>query len=581
MSGASSTEPYKKAARGRRGVAVSHNVEASAIGARVLEEGGTAIDAAIAMSFACATRETAMNGIGGAGVLLAHSAATGEVTEVNFYGRTPAALPEDVFVEHLLPPTAERMEFGWCGTEGNVSQRGPLSVGVPAYVSGLGVAHERLASRPWAELVAPAAALARDGFALDEEDLVFLAAYADEIGRYETTRSIYLPSGVGKAAMSELRQPELAATLGALAEAGPGLFRSGDLPERIASHVESLGGYLRASDFARYEPEVGGGLRGRYRGFEVVSASGAMGGVTLLEMLNLAEEVDLAALGHNSGPYLHLLTEIVRQAWVDRFAYLGDPDAGASPIAGMVDKGYAREVAATLPFDRAATRGRPGAPWSYAGMAAPGAGAGARSAPGDGGGSHTTALAAADADGNVATFTQTIGQCYGSCVCAPGTGVVLYDMTYWLNPAPGTPNSVGPWKRPAGHATPVMLLRDGRPVAALGAPGGRKIVTAMLQVILNVVDFGMDVQAAIAAPRIHLEGADPVDPSGAAIATVDVDARMPEASIADLASRGHAPNVVRDSATRIRFARPVGVELRADELLGGVDVHGKSLGIGV
>src|SRR5699024_6123348 len=130
------------------------------------------------------------------------------------------------------------------------------------------------------------------------------------------------------AAMAELRQPELAATLDALAEAGPALFRSGELPERIAGHVESLGGYLRASDFAAYEPEVGGGLRGTYRGFEVVSASGAMGGVTLLEMLNLAEETDLAALGHNSGPYLHLLTEIVRQSWVDRFAYLGDPDAG-------------------------------------------------------------------------------------------------------------------------------------------------------------------------------------------------------------------------------------------------------------
>jgi gamma-glutamyltranspeptidase / glutathione hydrolase len=557
---------------------VAHNVEAAETGARVIEEGGTAIDAAIAMSFVCATREVAMSGIGGAGVMLAHAAETGEVTEVNFYGRTPSALPEDVFVPHLLPPSAERMEFGWRGTVDNVSQRGFLSVGVPAYVAGLAAVHDHLASQPWDRLIAPARQLASEGFDLDAEDVYFLVLYGGLLEEFEQARKIFAPEGTVAAAASRLRQPDLAHTLAQLAADGARSFYEGEFPQRFADYVQRGGGYLSSSDFSAYRPSVGSGLAGTYRDHEVVSASGAMGGVTLLEMLNLAEEVDLGGLEHNSGPYLHLLTEVIRQGWVDRYAFLGDPDSEeGSPIEGMVDKAYARSVAPRLPRDRAAASGQPGDPWSFAGLA----GEGVPSRGGDGGGTHTTSLAAADSAGNVATFTQTLGQCYGSCVAAPGTGTLLYDITFWLDPAPGGPNSVGPWKRPAGHATPVILRKDGQPVAALGAPGGRKIVTAMLQVIINMVDFGMDLQEAIEAPRIHTEGADPVDPTGPAVKMLNVDARMSREAVEHLTALGHEVHLARDSPTHIYFARPLGVELRGDELLGGLDIRGKSLGCGV
>ncbi|MGN6189942.1 MAG: gamma-glutamyltransferase family protein, partial [Conexibacter sp.] len=516
MSGARRSEALKRPARGRRGVVVSHNVEAAEAGARVLEEGGTAIDAVVAMSLVTAARETAMSGIGGAGVMLAHVG--GETIEVNAYGRTPSALPPDVFVPYLLDPAEERMEFGWRGTRGDVSQRGFLSVGVPSYLAGIATLHERLATLPWAELLAPAIALARGGFEPDEEDLTFLVAFADWVERFAEARRVFLPAGAAAAAMRPIVQEDLADTLERLAAEGAGALYRGELAERIAAHVQAGGGCLSAADMRRYEPIVGGGLRGRYRDCEVVSASGAMGGVTLIEMLNLAEELELGRLEHNSAPYLHQLAEIMRQAWTDRFVHVGDPDAPDALEDALIAKEYARTLARELPLERAAQRTRPGdpRPWAGAGAAA----AALRGGPsGDVGGAHTTNVAAADADGNVATVIQTLGQCYGSCVMAPGTGTLLYDMTYWLNPAPGTPNSVGPWKRPAGHATPVVLLRDGRPLVALGAPGGRKIVTAMLQVILNMVDFGMDVQQAIAAPRIHCEGADPAAPEGPAVGT--------------------------------------------------------------
>lgn len=182
---------------------------------------------------------------------------------------------------------------------------------------------------------------------------------------------------------------------------------------------------------------------------------------------------------------------------------------------------------------------------------------------------------------NVATVTQTLGQCYGSCVAVPGTGTLLNDLTYWLNPEPGTPNSVGPWKRPAGHATPVILFRHGRPALALGTPGGRKIVTSILQVILNVADFGMDIQQAIAAPRIQCEGADPAHPEGRAIKTLDTDERIDQAAISELTARGHHVTRIRNSAIQIPFGRPLGVQLIDGQLIGGADTQGKSTAIAI
>jgi gamma-glutamyltranspeptidase/glutathione hydrolase len=575
----------KTAARGTRGVVVSHCVEASEAGAAVFRAGGNAFDAAVATSFVAAVRETPMNGIGGVGALIAHSAATGETTEINFYGRTPSGLAEDVFEPYLLPSTPDngRGAFGWRPVKDSLNERGPLSVGVPTHVSGLAELHDRHGSMPWDALLQPAVELARQGFAPDEQDIFWLATHLDILQRYEEIHRVFfsegmpIPEGFYQGEGRPLKQPDLGDTIAAIAAEGPSVFYEGAIGERIAAYVQSKGGALSVEDLRRFEPEVTDGLRGSYKGYEVVTSSGMTGGLTLIEMLNLAEQLELGSLERWSAECLHLLAEIMRQSWTDRFVYVGDPEGSTVPIDAFTDKAYATTLLAGFPRDRAPDRTRPGDPWPFSAIARPPATTFSR----DPGGTETTHLAAADGDGNVVTLTQTLGLGFGSCLMIPTTGVNLYDVTMWMNPEPGTPNSVGPWKKQLGHATPVMLLEDGKPVIALGAPGGRRVVTAMFQTIVNIVDFGMDVQEAIGAPRLHCEGADPSDPIGATDRTVLIDDRVPASVIQDLARRNHDVRPVHETGCATYLAMPLGLQFTGDEILGGVDVFRRSVGIGL
>lgn len=574
----------KTAALGQRGMVVAHNVQGAEAGAAVLQAGGNAFDAAVAMSFVTAVREIAMNGVGGVGVLIAHSAETGETSEINFYGRTPAGLSEDVFVPYLHGKTdAEASAFGWKGVEGFRNERGFLSVGVPGYVAGLAELHARHASMPWRDLLEPAAALARDGFVADDEDTVTFAMHQRHLDAHEEIRRIFLadgipmPSGFYQGTGKPVVQPDLAGTIAQIGIDGPDAFYRGSIGRAMVENIQAGGGVLSADDLDRYRPEVSDGLRSTYRGYEVVASSGMTGGLTLIQMLNLAEQLDLGSMDRWSGRCLHHIAEIMRQAWTDRFVYVGDPDGATVPMDALIDKGYATTLLEGFPRDRVPSRTRPGDPWPYSSVRS-----GSQShLAGDPGGRDTTHLAAADGDGNVVSLTQTLGLAFGSCVIPPGTGVNLYDVTMWMNPEPGTPNSVGPWKKQLGHATPVMLLKDGRPVVALGAPGGRRIVTAMFQTIVNMVDFGMDVQEAIGAPRLHCEGADPSRPTGAIEPTVLIDDRVPRAALDDLARRGHEVDAVYETSTQSYLAKPLGIQVDGTGLVGGVDVFRKSVGIGV
>jgi gamma-glutamyltranspeptidase/glutathione hydrolase len=574
----------KTPARGRKGVVVSHCVEASETGAAVLRSGGNAFDAAVAMSFVAAVRETAMNSIGGVGTLLAHSASTGETTEIAFYGRTPSGLAEDVFVPYLTDSAAgERSAFRFKAVADARNERGFLSVGVPTHVSGLAELHERHGSMPWNDLLQPAVELARGGFVVDEQDIFWFATHLDHLQRHDEINRVFLsggmpiPAGFYQGPGRPLKQPDLGDTIAAIAADGPGAFYEGSIGERIADYVQANGGVLSAEDLRRFEPDVSDGLRGSYKGYEVVTSSGMTGGLTLIEMLNLAEQIELGSYERWSGDCLHLLAEIMRQAWTDRFVYVGDPEGTTVPVDAFVDKRYATSLLDGFARDRVSERTRPGDPWPFSAIQPP---PGAPFA-GDPGGTDTTHLAAADGVGNVVTLTQTLGLCFGSCVMVPTTGVNLYDVTMWMNPEPGTPNSVGPWKRQLGHATPVMLLRDGKPVVALGAPGGRRVVTAMFQTIVNIVDFGMDVQEAIGAPRLHCEGADPSQPVGQTDRTVLIDDRVPASLLAELTQRGHDVHPIHETACATYLAMPLGIQFAADELLGGVDIFRRSVGIGL
>jgi gamma-glutamyltranspeptidase/glutathione hydrolase len=527
------------------------------------------------MSVVTAVRETAMSGIGGAGLLLAHSADSGEVTEVDFYGRTPAGLPEEVFAPHLRPREVESNAiFGWRAVLGEINERGYLAVGVPSYVAGIGTLHRSGATLAWEDLLAPAERVAREGFRFDEEDVTYLALSRPALERFDEARRLFLDGWPSYA--RPFKQEDLARTLRTLAADGPMAFYRGALAEQVAGHVQAHGGVLSVEDFERYEPRVSGGLRTTYGGYEVVTSSGLSGGSTLIEMLNLAEQLQVGELEHNSPRYLRQLAEVMRQAWVDRFVYLGDPDS--APIDGLTAKGYATATAPQLDGDGALPAARPGDPWAFSTRTTPDR---ALISTGDQAGAHTTSLAAADADGNLVTVTQTLGHGYGSCVAAPGTGMLVYDPTFWMNPEPGTPNSVGPWKQPLGSATPVVLRRDGEPVLAVSTPGARSIPTCILQLILNVVDFGMTLQDAIAAPRIHFEGTDPADPLAPAVKPLLVDARISRETVAALERLSYPASPRRGGSTFYWFGRPAGVELRGGTLLGGADIYGRSVAVGV
>lgn len=227
-------------------------------------------------------------------------------------------------------------------------------------------------------------------------------------------------------------------------------------------------------------------------------------------MLNLAENFDLGCMDRFSAACLHLIVESMRQAWTDRFVYVGGPDRMPVPLSGLVEKSYAAGLTAGLPTYRRPERTRPGHPWAHD----PSGRRPATVPTGDPGGSDTTHLIAADGGGTVVTLTQTLGLALGSCFVPLGTGLNLYVMTMWMNPEPGTANSVGPGVRQVGHATPTLVVRDGHVVAALGAPCGRRVVSAMFQTIINMIDFSMDVQRAMTTPRLHCEGADPSAPNG-------------------------------------------------------------------
>jgi len=563
----------------------SHNGEAAREGARVLADGGSAVDAAVAMSFVTGVREVAMNSLGGVGVLLHHDGATGETQETTFYGRTPSALAEDTFVPYLLPRDEGRTAFGWRRVRDDVHERGPLSVGVPGHVAGLSALHAEHGSAPWAGLLEPAERLARRGFEPDGEDTFAFASEFVHVQRYEEMRRIFLsrglprPAGFYQGASIDVVQPDLAETIARVAAGGADEYYRGETAAAIAAGVQDAGGVLSLEDLARFTPERTPGLRGSYRGYEVVTSSGPNGGVTLLEMLNLAEQLDLAAMDRFSGSLLHLLAEVMRQAWTDRFVHVGDPERVPVPFDGLTDKAYAAALVQGLDTGAAPVQTRTGDPWSHE----PSDRRPVSTLPpsGDRGGSDTTQLIAADADGSVVTLTQTLGLAFGSCFVPPRTGLNLYDVTMWMNPEPGTPNSVGPWVKQVGHATPTLLLRNGRVVAALGAPGGRRVVTAMFQTIVNMVDFGMDVQQAIAAPRLHCEGADPSDPLGPAVHDVRVDDRLPAEALAELARRGHHVLTCRETETQSFLAKPLGIQFTEDSLLGGVDVFRRSVAVGV
>ena len=538
----------KLAVRASRGIVAAKHPLAAKAGLEMLVLGGNAIDAAVAAAFAVGVVEPWMSGLGGAGQMVVcrrNSERTPPVA-VDFGVRAPGGAWDRMYT---LSDGHDVELFGWRAVEEQANVHGPLSVAVPGVPAGLALALDRLGTMPLAQVLRPAITLARDGFPVDWTTTLQVALDATTLRRYADSAALYLPNG-GPVVPSEssrpqiLRQPDLALTLEAMEAEGPEAFYRGAVGRKIAEGVQRAGGLLSTDDLAQYEARLLPAHVTAARTHEIAIVPGANGGATLVEILNILCDDPLQTVGHNTAPYLHLLIEATRAAFADRL----------SRMSG----GGGWEVV-TDPAHAAVRRGSLSAETASAWLAA---------APDP---TSTTHLCVIDREGTAVSLTQTLLSRFGSRFIAPGTGVLLNNGMMWFDPEPGHPNSVVPGARPVVNMTPAVVMRGGEPVLAVGASGGRRIIDAVLQVILNAVEFSMDAQTAVAAPRIDANTQE-----------VLVDDRIPREVAEDLKRRGHPVAVVQESVAPRFFASPVAISRTpaSGELLGGADPYHPAIAAG-
>ncbi len=537
----------KHEVRAAHGVVAAKHPLAARAGLAMLQRGGNAVDAAVAAAFAVGVVEPWMSGLGGGGILVVHrEEASGFPMAVEFGMRAPGAAHAEMYD---LEEGYDQELFGWRRVRGEANIHGWRSIAVPGVPAGLALTLARFGTMPLAEVLQPAIALARNGFPLDWTTTLQITLDAGTLRRYPSTAALFLEDGLppvpSQASSPRLfRQPDLARTLEAIAAEGPDAFYRGPVGRRIAEHVQRAGGIMTEDDLAGYEASLGLAHVCEARHHEVMIVPGPTGGTTLAEIVNILGNDPLRALGHNTIEYLHLLIEATRASLADRLTSLAE----GARWELLTSRTHAAARRAGISAERAGT-------WTLA-AADP---------------TSTTHLCAADRHGMLVSLTQTLLSRFGSRVVVPGTGVLLNNGMMWFDPEPGRLNSIAPNRRPLANMTPAVVSRAGRPILAVGASGGRKIIDAVLQIILNVVEFGMGVQDAIAAPRID-----------ASTAEVLVDERIPQQVQEGLRRLGHPVAAVAEGMAPRFFASPVAIgrDPERGELIGGVDPYHPAVAAG-
>lgn len=467
-----------------QGMVVSQNALASEAGAQVLREGGNAIDAAVATAFALAVTHPTAGNIGGGGFLI-HRPAKGDAQTYDFREKAPAAAHPEMWLD----------EAGNYDYEKHHSSH--LAVGVPGTVAGLYLAWQDGGTLPWARLVAPAIALARDGFTVTHG----LARSLNTTGMrrfepYPASVAQFTKGGTPYEAGDRLVQRDLAATLQRIAEAGPKGFYEGETADLLVKEMAANGGIITHDDLKAYEAVRRAPILGSYRGYEIIGMPPpSSGGVTMVQMLNVLEGYDLSASGFGSARTLHLMTEAMRRGYANRARYLGDPDFNPGmPLLELLSKDYANLLRGSIDESTASVSDPGSFTWGY-------------ESP------ETTHFSVVDGARNAVSVTYTLEYSYGSGIVVPGAGFLLNNEMGDFNGKPGLtdtrgligtpPNVAEPGKRMLSSMSPTIVAKDGALFMVTGSPGGRTIINTTLQTILNVVDHGMNAQAAVDAGRIH------------------------------------------------------------------------------
>jgi len=467
------------------GMVVAQEATAARIGADILQKGGNAVDAAVAVGFAMAVTYPRAGNIGGGGFMVIHRA-NGDDVAIDYRETAPQAINDKTFLD----------------AQGNAdpqkSRESALAIGVPSTVAGLALAEEKYGSGRFtlADLIAPAIALARDGIAVADDTADSLPLDRAWLARWPSSLPIfYKPDGSVPAAGDRLIQPDLAITLEAIAKSGPRAFYEGAIAEKLAADVQAAGGVMTVDDLKNYRAIERKPTRGTYRGYDIVSMSPpSSGGVELVEMLNILEGYDLAHDDETEA--LFLMIETMKRAYADRALFLGDPDMVSVPVARLISKDYAAQWRATIDPAHAT----PASAIQPGGIIKPE-------------GHDTTHFSVIDGFGNAVSNTYTLNFSFGLGFVAAGTGVLLNNQLDDFAAKPGAPNAFGllgsaanapgPGKRPLSSMTPTIVLKDGKPFLVTGSPGGSTIITTVLQIVVDVIDRGKDIADAVSTPRVH------------------------------------------------------------------------------
>jgi gamma-glutamyltranspeptidase/glutathione hydrolase len=514
-------------------VAAGHPAEAEA-GVRVLSEGGNAIDAVVAAAFTGFVVEPASCGPGGYGHLAAFLPGSGGFVTVDHGPRVPAAARPDMFE---IEGSGAPLYYGWPATVGRRNEWGHSAVAVPGAVAGLCAAHERFGRLPLAQVLEPAIEAAARGLDVSWSLVLFLNERLAEIRRLPAAAELLLrdgdlprPPGWG-GVRDRIDLSDLAGTLRRIAREGAAGFHDGPVAEAIEREVCANGGLVTAADLRAYEPRILLEQPARYRAHEYVTAFDQVG----YETLNILDRFDLSAFGPDSLEFRHVVAEAMAAAFADNSAYFGDPDQVASPVRGLSSPAFAAFRASGISLEAALPRPvAPADPWPYDDGPAP------RRLPYRG----TSQMAAADAEGNVVSVITSLTHAFGSLVLVPGTGVLMNNSMVNFDPRPGHPNSIAPGKLPIFAVPTLVATRNGEGVFASCGSGGYRILSGVVHSALHSFDFGMDVQAAIDAPRVHCQGGPTL-----------VDARIPEVVIEGLRDLGHDVQVVLDDPGVTNFGR--------------------------
>lgn len=523
---------------GRHGMVTSLHPLSSTAGMQILMQGGNAFDAAVATAVASGVVDPKNSTIGGNGFATMYVAKDKEVRALNFFGPSPGSTTIDKFRDKDY-------------------NRGFLSTPVPSNLKGYQALLERYGTMSWEQVLAPAIDLAENGYVYSDFDARVLAGRKDLMTRFPTTAAIFFPDGEPIAAGTIFRQPDLAKVLQAIAEEGPDVFYKGRIARKIAAFFQENGGLLSLEDLSGYEAEWVEPIATDYRGYTFYTQPPNSSAIALLMQLNLLEGYDLEALGHNSPEYLSLLGQVIQLALADRNRHVTDPEFLDIPIEQLLSKEYAADRREEIEIGRALAVAEPG------------------DLPRRARHSNTTHMTVVDREGNMVALTQTLGAWYGSALVVADTGVIFSNQMRHLHLDENSPSSMGPGKKPRSNQSPTIVLRNGKPFMAIGTPGGDGIWQRLTQVVVNIIDFEMDIQTAISAPRMVYGG---YQETGTEIRPeFIIENRVAPEVIEALESYGYDMTVRRQDEGRVNG---VMIDAASGHLLGGADPRSVTYAVG-